>query len=118
MYCVTVALGNAAWRLMFKAEEKAKLVFDSLTPRVINGPAITVEDDYGQICTVIPSSTHGLMFEDLDKAKMASVELFLHQQRTQAMATKAAQSDPGLRAASAMNGPAVLTPMGGNYPRN
>ncbi len=52
------------------------------------------------------------MFEDLDKAKMANVELFLHQQRTQALATKAAQSDPGLRASSAMAGPRMLDPMG------
>jgi hypothetical protein len=52
------------------------------------------------------------MMEDLDKAKLANVELFLHQQRVQAMATKAAQSDPGLRASSMMNGPRVLDPMG------
>ena len=43
---------------------------------------------------------------------MANVELFLHQQRVQVLAQKAAQSDPGLRAASMMNSPRVLDPMG------
>ena len=50
------------------------------------------------------------MFEDLDQSKLANIELFLHQQRVQVAAQKAAQSDPGLKASSLMNGPSVLTP--------
>ena len=112
MFCVNIAMGNASWRLLFKDEEKARAVFDSLKPQPLSTKTVRAEDDYGQLCEITIESIHGLMFEDLEKAKMANVELFLHQQRVQAMATKAAQSDPGLRAASMMNGPRVLDPMG------
>ena len=116
MFCVNIAVGNSCWRLLFRDEEKAKAVFESLKPLPIGTKTINAEDDFGQICTITVESTHGLLFEDLDKAKMANVELFLHQQRVQNMAQKAAQSDPGLRANSLMNGPAMLNPMG--MPRN
>ncbi len=117
MFCVNIALGSTSWRLLYREEEKAKAVFESLKVFPIGPKNVTVEDDFGQLCSATLASIHGLMFEDLDKAKMANVELFLHQQRVQAMATKAAQSDPGLRASSMMNGPAMLNPMGG-MPRN
>ena len=107
MFAVNIALGNTVWRLLFKDEEKAQAAFIVFNRKV---EPIKVEDDFGQICSVERSSIHGVMFEDLDKAKMANVELFLHQQRVQNMAQKAAQSDPGLRASSMMNGPSVLTP--------
>jgi hypothetical protein len=112
MFCVNIALGNTCWRLLFKDEEKAKHIFDSLKPLPLSTKTVRAEDDFGQICELTIESIHGLMMEDLDKAKLANVELFLHQQRVQAMATKAAQSDPGLRASSMMNGPRVLDPMG------
>ena len=112
MFCVNIAMGNASWRLLFKEEEKAKAVFEALTPLPLSTKTIQAEDDFGQVCKITVESIHGLLFEDLDKAKMANVELFLHQQRTQALAQKAAQSDPGLRTASMMNGPRVLDPMG------
>ena len=117
MFCVNVAIGNTCWRLLYRDEEKAKAAF-KLASNLLFTEIVVLEDDFGQKCALQPSAVHGSMFEDLDKAKMANVELFLHQQRVQAMATKAAQSDPGLRAASLMNGPAVLTPMGGMSPRN
>ena len=115
MFAVNIALGNTVWRLLFKDEEKAQAAFDTFDKRIM---PIRVEDDFGQICSAVHGSIHGVMFEDLDKAKMANVELFLHQQRVQVMATKAAQSDPGLRAASAMQSPRVLNPMGGGFPTN
>lgn len=117
MFAVNIALGSTTWRLLFKDKDKfnaAKRQLDLAmsvdTPKVIS-------DEFGQEMVFIPKHVIGLMFEDLDKAKMANVELFLHQQRVQAMATKAAQSDPGLRASSAMNGPRVLNPMG-SFPTN
>ncbi|MDE2099015.1 MAG: hypothetical protein KGL39_17305 [Patescibacteria group bacterium] len=116
MYAVNVALGNVVWRLLFRDHDKAKTAFTNLTPHNLAPITINVEDDFGQICEAVNTEIKGLMFEDLDKAKQANVELFLHQQRTQAMATKAAQSDPALRASSMMNGPAVLSPMGGFRP--
>jgi len=117
MFCVNIAVGNSCWRLLFRDEEKAKAAFENLTPRNLAALTVHVEDDFGQVCNAITTSINAVMFEDLDKAKMANVELFLHQQRVQAMATKAAQSDPGLRANVMMNGPAMLSPLGG-FPRN
>jgi hypothetical protein len=117
MFAVNLALGNTVWRLLFKDEEKAKFVFNELKPQPLATKTVRAEDDFGQICEVTVESVHGLMFEDLDRSKLANVELYLHQKRTEHMAMKSAQSDPGLRASSMMNGPQVLSPMGG-MPRN
>lgn len=116
MYCVNIAVGSSCWRLLFRNEEKAKAALESFTPRVLAPQTLHVEDDFGQICNVVSTSINAVMFEDLEKAKLANVELFLHQQRVQAMATKAAQADPGLKASSIMNGggPAMFSPMGRN----
>jgi hypothetical protein len=112
MFCVNIALGNTVWRLLYRNEEKAKADFTMLEhAKLGKEPARRVTDDFGQEFSG-GDQIAALMFEDLDKAKMANVELFLHQQRTQALATKAAQSDPGLRASSAMSSPRVLDPMG------
>ena len=113
MFCVNIALGSTCWRLLYRDEEKAQAAFELTRNR--DGAITFLEDDFGQKCYFPLSALHGTMFEDLDKAKMANVELFLHQQRVQAMATKAAQSDPGLRANAMMNGPRVLDPMGGQF---
>lgn len=117
MFCVNIALGNTVWRLLYRDEEKARGAFN-LAALSAETEVIRLEDDFGQVLVFPISARHGSMFEDLDKAKMANVELFLHQQRVQQMATKAAQSDPALRAASALNGPRMLDPTGMNFPRN
>ncbi len=113
MFCVTVALGSTAWRLMFKEEEKARAALQTLTPLALGPNCTTVEDDFGQVCVVVISSVNGLMFEDLDKAKLANVELYMHQQRTQLMAQKAAANDPAIRAANSSRGLQTLSPMAG-----
>jgi len=110
LFAVNLAIGNSVWRLLFKDEEKAQAAFELTRHR--DGSITFLEDDFGQKCHFPLAALHGSMFEDLDKAKMANVELFLHQQRVQAMAQTAAQSDPGLRANSLMKGPAMLNPMG------
>lgn len=109
MYAVNIALGTTVWRLLFKTEESATKNFNYLATDV--GPDLRVEDDFGQIFILgHQSAVMGLMFEDLDQSKLANIELFLHQQRVQVAAQKAAQSDPGLKASALMNGPSVLTP--------
>ena len=111
MFCVNIALGSTVWRLLFKDAAKAQAAFQLTWNRNV-GDITAIEDDFGQVCNFPAAECIGSMFEDLDKAKMANVELFLHQQRVQVLAQKAAQSDPGLRAASMMNSPRVLDPMG------
>ena len=114
MFAVNIALGNSVWRLLFKNEDTAKTAFEKIKGGNPNGiGTFELEDDFGQRLSAKIDAVHGLMFEDLDKAKMANVELFLHQQRVQAMAQKAAQNDPGLRANNLMNSPRMIDPMGG-----
>ena len=117
MYCVNVALGNVCWRLLYKEEEKAKSVFDSLKRLPIGQASIIVEDDFGSTLDATMGSIHGVMYEDLDKTKMANVELHMHQQRVNVMCQKAAQADPSLRASQRGNGIMPLSPMGG-FPTN
>lgn len=111
MYAVNISLGTTVWRLLFKDEEKAKTLYEGLREIPDGVGTVCSEDDFGQLCIIKVEAFNGAMFEDLDKAKMANVELFLHQQRVQVMAQKAAQSDPGLRANTMMGqSPSVLTP--------
>jgi hypothetical protein len=108
MFCLNIALGNIAWRLLFKDEKNAlnALALFNVTDTV------RVIDDFGQSLEAKVSSIHATLLEDLDKTKMAHVELALHQQRMNVMATKLAQTDPQLRA-NATNGGAIIAPMGG-----
>ena len=115
MFCLNIALGNTSWRLLFKDAEKAKAAYDNLKPLPMSPANIQVEDDFGQTACLSMSSIQGLMLEDMDKTKLAHVEMALHQARTQNLATKMAQSDQGLRASSMMQGPAVLNPMNGGF---
>lgn len=117
MFAVNISLGNVTWRLLFKNEEKAQEAFTKLEHcKLGKEPVYRVEDDYGQVFSGGDQIT-ALLYEDFDKAKMANVELFLHGKRVEGMQMKAAQGDPSLRANSLMNGPAMLSPMGG-MPRN
>jgi len=109
MFSLTLALGNVSWRLLYKEEEKAQQAF-ALT-RHRDGSITFLEDDFGQKIHYPLASFTGSLLEDLEKTKMAHVELGLHQARVQAAAQKAAQADPGLRANAMMNGPSVLSPM-------
>ena len=109
MFALNIALGNNSWRLLFRDGEEATSIFEKISKRPAQG-SITIEDDYGQtFFTRDPKSIH-ILFEDMDKTKLAQVEMALHNARTQALATKTAQADPGLRAAAAMQGPRMLDP--------
>ena len=109
MFSITIALGNVSWRLLYRDEEKAQQAFELTRHR--DGAIIFLEDDFGQKVYFPLSSLHGALFEDLEKMKMAHVETALHNARLQAMANKAAQADPGLRASAMSSSPGVLTPM-------
>ena len=110
MFSITIALGNVSWRLLYKSEESAAHA-TSIIQDTKHLSEIRVDDDFGHSLTVPTKSLHGILVEDLDKTKMAHVELGLHQARIQAAANKAGQADPGLRASAMTNSPGVLTPM-------
>jgi len=111
MFIINVALGNTSWRLLFKDEVGLGKGVTALTS---GRPNIEVDDDFGQTLSAKANSIHGFMLEDMDKTKMAHVEMALHQARTQGLATKMAQHDPALKAQSNMS-PNVLNPMGSGF---
>lgn len=112
MFIINVALGNTSWRLLFKEEGTAVSAYDSAMEA--GRELISIVDDFGQHMTASAASIHGVMLEDMDKTKMAHVEMALHQARTQGLATKMAQTDPTLKANAAMS-PSVLDPMGNGF---
>lgn len=115
MFIVNVALGNTSWRLLFKDEAKALGEFNLICAQLHEASPIKMQDEFGQTFFGNTSAIHGVMFEDMDKTKMAHVEMALHQARTQGLATKMAQHDPALKAQSNMGGPSVLNPMGNGF---
>lgn len=108
MHVITIAFGSApaVWQFVFKTEEAAIKAWSSFGDGSLN-----IVDDFGQTANFIEGSVTGRMIENLDMSKQAHVARSLHQQRTQAEFQKAAESDPGIRAA--MRGPAVLSPVPG-----
>lgn len=114
MFIINVALGNTSWRLLFKEEEKARetFIFINSSPDDFR---LRLEDDFGQTFSGYRHNIHGVMLEDMDKTKMAHVEMALHQARTQNLATRMAQHDPALKANSTMGGPSVLNPVGNGF---
>jgi len=111
MFIINVALGNTSWRLLFKDEQGA---LNALALFNEEDQIVKVSDDFGQSLETKMSRVHGVMLEDMDKTKMAHVEMALHQARTQGLATKMAQHDPALKAQSTMS-PNVLNPMGNGF---
>lgn len=113
MHAITVIVGQIGWSLLFKEEVKAKEVADILTKR--EGPFTIITDDFGQKLDARTELIAGYMSEDMEQSKLAHVERALHQQRTQNLAQKTAEADPGLRLGRMMNGPAMIQP---GIPRN
>lgn len=114
MFCLNVALGNTAWRLLYRDEEKARAAHNTLCSMPAGN--FFIVDDFGQELGTKAESVHGFMLEDLGQTKLAHAELMLHGERIKILAQKMAQTDPGLRT-QPMNGPAIISPMSG-FPRN
>lgn len=112
MFIINVALGNTSWRLLYKTEDRARLAYELISNPVIEN--LILDDDFGQQLCAKAAHVYGFMLEDMDKTKMAHVEMALHQARTQGLATKMAQHDPALKAQSTMS-PSVLNPMGNGF---
>ncbi len=117
MFSLTIAFGPGptVWRLMWNDEEAAKKAFDTYAipiPTTSTGFAkiLDLTDDFGQTLRVERASIHGVLFEEIDKSKLAHIAAILHQERTQALARQAAGNDPVLRNARFQQGPAVLAP--------
>lgn len=110
MHSLTVVLGPASWRFLFKSKERADHFKNFRTDHPTQD--MVIDDDFGQHAEIKAMSIHGIMIEDLDHTKLVAVEMLLHDARIRATAQHRAQSDTQLR--QAQRGPAVLSPMGGN----
>ena len=116
MHAITVIVGQIGWSLLFKEESKAKEMSAILAKR--ENEFTVLEDDFGQKLDARTALIAGYMIEDMEQSKLAHVERALHQQRTQNLAQKIAESDPGLRINRMMNGPAMIQPGMPGIPRN
>ena len=117
MHMLTVVFGPASISWMFQEPEKADAIFADIEGARIAKTSIAFTDDFGHRASIDGATICGMLLEDMEKSKMARVEHTLHNTRIQMLANKMAQSDPALRAASMMQGPAVLQPMGnGRFP--
>lgn len=117
MFAVTVAFGPQSWRLLYKTQEAAERCWMQLTSpadrtQTFNGATHgSFQDDFGQRAYFKLADIAGVMLENLDESKLGSIEFGLHQQRTQVSFQQRAESDPTIRAAASMRGPAILSPM-------
>lgn len=116
MYSLSIAIGMMSWRMLYQDEARAKEAYEKLKDTTV--PTIEIADDYGQIGTFKPMACPALMLEDMDKSKMAEVDMALHRQKVQMLAQKMAAADPAIRAAQMGAGLSQLTPMGNGQLRS
>lgn len=110
MFCLNVALGNIAWRLIFENQENCNKACEHL-----NDEIVSIDDDFGQMFRAPKENISGWLAEDMEKTKLAHIELSLHFKRIESMTTKRAQNDQGLRADMlTRQTPAIFSPMGNN----
>lgn len=114
MFSITLVVGNSSvpWTLLFKNEESFAVAETAVKTVISDGGLFRITDDYGQTVQASDSLIQGVMFEDLDKSKLAHIAFALHRQRIQIDAQKAAEADPAIRQARMSQGPQVISPMG------
>ena len=108
MFAITVLLGPVPYALLWRNEERAREAQKQLVHRFESAPNewIEIKDDFGQELGCVRSSIAGHIFEAMEQTKVAHAERALHQHRTQSLAQKMADSDPGLKTSRLMaNGP-------------
>ena len=114
MFSITLVIGNSSipWTLLFKTEESFAPAKKAVQSIMSEGGGCIIEDDFGQTVQAGDSIIQGVMFEDLDKSKLAHIAFSLHRSRMQVETQKAAETDPALRQARMMQGSPVISPMG------
>lgn len=103
MFSITITFGASPvpWTLLYKTKE----TFDAAREKCratkatsFEGDELQLADDFGQECQVKRASIHGVLCEDLEQSKLATVERGLHQVRTQIAADKAGMAAPDIAA--------------------
>ena len=118
MFCISIPIEGQPliWTLLYKDEDAAKTAWSEMTQNTAD--VITLADDFGQIARIKSANLSVALFEDLKMSMLAHAERALHNARTQAKAQQLAASDPVLKAAAMMQGPAVFNPVNGGMPRH
>lgn len=114
MFSLSICLGSATWRLLYKTEEKANEHY-----AMARAPLKTHEfnpeehfqliDDFGQQACFRRSAIVGTMLENLDKSRIGNVEFGMHNAKTQLALQTRMQADPSMRRTAQ---PGIVTPMG------
>lgn len=120
MYSVSIAFSVVCWRLLYKTEEKANEHFNFISDALHGDKTmdfsvnqrISLEDDFGQRCSLRTKDIGGVMVENMDQSKLGNIEVMLHNARTQTTAQRQAETDPVLRASRPHASPAIISPMG------
>lgn len=121
MFSLTICLGAASWRLIYKTEDKAAQHYATARApdRTVDfnpNEHFELEDDFGQRACFRRSAIVAVMLENLMQSRAGSIEFGMHNAYTQRDLQKRMQADPSFR--SPMSGPAMLNPMGnGPFPQ-
>ena len=121
MFSISIAFGNANWRLLFKTEEKAADAYTKLTSpadKTVHFNAAEradIVDDFGQRMSIPHGANAGIMLENMDESKLGTIEYGIHNARTNAAFQQRAQSDPTLRGIRQGQGPGIISPMGNGF---
>lgn len=113
MYSISICFGptGTIWSLLFRTQESAEKVHECILAAIAEGGIIvSCADDFGQSFASPTAKIHGVVFEDMNRSKLAHQERMLHDARTKAGAQKTAQSDPQLRQAMQPAGPGIVSP--------
>lgn len=117
MHALSIVIGLASWRLLYKTPEKAEEHFNFTTPDKTHefNPTewIQLIDDFGQRAKLRRDQISAVMLEDLNESKLGTIEYNIHSQLVQREFQKRAESDPRLRAPH-VNSPSIISPMPGN----
>ena len=113
MHRINIVFGpvGTMFTFLYKTEEGArKALVDGV---VVNDESkFLIADDFGQSGEFARPSIHALMLEDMEQSGAASIEIGLHNARTQAKGNQLAEQDPKLRTAAMMRGNGLF--MGGH----
>ncbi len=114
MFSITVSVGQSAFMLLYRTEEKARTYWNALQRAPNNDVGELIVDDFGKEFSAPPANINGMLFENHILSQEGNVEISLHHAKTQVRAQKRAASDPELRQPGFGNQGHVITPAGLN----
>ena len=118
MFCISIPIENSQliWTLMYKDEDVAKAAWSKIAENTTD--VVLLADDFGQVARVKCPNLTVALFEDMKLSTLAYAERVLQNERSKIKANQMVSADPGIKAASMMQGPAVFNPVNGSMPRH